>query len=185
MKKRINLITKQKKYKSVEKFFGNLRYGTFISVGLFAVISLGIFILLTAQKNDVTKLNNEKQELYSYVTANKEAEAKYVYFRNKQKQISDILKDDVNFYPYYQVLQSSLGESSSEAVLDALELDKSRVTKFTISFASYDILISYFKLFESQDFLKNFDELSVVKFNPIELSKDRYQLNFTGKFKHL
>lgn len=188
MKKRINLITKQKKYQDLERAFKKLRVASFIMVGVFVLVSLVVLAVLFLKKEEVDHQLSEKKALYDFVIQNKEEEAKFVYFRGKQNQIGTSLKGDVNFYPYYALLADSLSqsESSDSALLDSLTIKSDRKTRFTIAFKQFDTLVSRFKYFESDEFLNNFDQLSVVNFSPIEQAEAKeYRLNFEGKFKEI
>lgn len=190
MKKHINLVIKQKKYQDLEKAFKKLKMVAIILVGIFIGLSILFLGFLYVKKTELEKIQTEEQSLYDYINTNKEAEAKFSLFRGKEQQINTILKKDVNFYPYYNLLVESLSKSdnsgSNSATLDSLSINSERQAKFTVAFNTFDELISQFKYFESEAFLTNFTQLSVVNFNPVEQAKaSTYRLNFEGTFKQI
>jgi len=87
-----------------------------------------------------------------------------------------------------------LNTSTDSATLDSIEIDKTRSTSFVIKFKDYETMISFLKYVESEEFLKNFDELSmaslslnrdVVVVSTARYANKNFQLQFKGKFKEL
>lgn len=183
--KRINLLIKQTKYLRLERIFSSLKLAIVFVIVLFLLTYAAASSLLFKQKQTISELNAQKKSLLELLLANKEVEAKFVYFRNKQKQLSDILKDDVNFYPYYQLLTDSLKKSTPEARLDTVVIDKSKAVNFTVSFNDFASMLSFFKFAESDDFLKNFNLLILSNFSTVQTTKSSYQLVFRGSFSQL
>ncbi len=181
MKKGINLLVKQQKYLNLEKAFNNLK---FLVVGLFVIFigsNLLLFFLLNRQKDTIEKLTLNKKELLDYLFQHTQVEAKFVYFRNKERQVSDILKQDVNFYPYYELLTNNLA-SVPQAILETVTIDKLKATTFIVSFPDYSSMLVFFKIAESDTFLKNFNRLVLSQFTNTIGAGQRYQLIFKGSF---
>ncbi len=105
--------------------------------------------------------------------------------RDKQKQISLYLKNDVNFFPYYNLLNDSLKSSSPEAQLDSVLIDRSKEADFSVAFVDFPSLLSFLKFAESEVFLKNFTDLSLKGFNLGTQQNKSLKLTFNGIFKDI
>ena len=185
MKRRINLLSKQEKYLKLEELFSKLRFVILIMGVIVFIADIVFFAILIGQKKDLDNRLNEKKSLLQFLVANKEVEAKFVYLRNKETQIATDLKNDVNFYPYYNLLNNSLKSSSPAASLDYVTIDKTKEVDFTVGFTDFSALSSFFKLAESDNFLKNFTILNLEGFNTVSQGQKGYSLNFKGKFIEL
>ncbi len=185
MKKRINLILKQKQYQHLEHLFQYVRRAVIVVFVLFLASSVVYFVILLNKQTRIKALTAEKKALLSNLLENKEIEAKFVYFNTKEKNITSILKNDVNFYPYYSLLVDSLKSSSPQATLENVLIEKTKSTQFLLSFPKYDSLLSFFKFIESEDFLKNFNELHLVSLSTAGRGTGDIRMNFSGKFIEL
>lgn len=187
MKKRINLLKANKSFVDKEAVFLKIKNSVIVFFFLMLLMNLFLYFLLARQNESISQRAGLKKGLVEFFIQNKEADAKFAYFRNKEKQLTDFLTEDVNFYPYYNLLKASLDNFAVGAQLDTVMIDKTKSTKFTISFENYDNLLSFLKFAESEDFLKNFNQLSLINFskNDTQLTKNDYRLNFTGKFINL
>lgn len=182
MKKRINLLSKQKKYLNFENLLQRLRL-TILIIGILVLfLDIGFFAILIKQRSELDSVNEQKKSLLTFLVANKEAEAKFIYLRTKESQVSNFLKNDVNFFPYYNLLNESLQSASPQARLDSVLINKDRATEFTVGFDDFVALSSFFKFTESPVFLDNFSELTLGGFNILQQEKKTYQLSFKGKF---
>lgn len=187
MKKRINLLRGYRAFNDNEGIFAKIRSLIVFFFSLILIVNLIIFYLLFKQNQNIAEYAEQKKLFAEYFIQNKEAEAKFTYFRNKEKQLKDILKQDVSFYPYYNLLKESLENFAVGAILNSVTIDKTKSANFSISFENYENLIAFLKYAESDDFLKNFNQLSMVNFskNELQLTKKDYRLNFKGKFINL
>lgn len=193
MKKRINLLTKHEKYRTIEEVFQKLRWLLGLLTGGFFVAYAFLFLFLSQQRTKINTLLAEKQTLLGFLLQNKEVEAKFIYFSGKYKQLNSILKDDVNFYPYYNLLNESLKSASPTPSLSSLVINKDKTTTFTLTFDDLNSLVSFLKFTESDVFVKNFSELTLISFasdqksiNKSTVSKNlNYKLDFKGKFKEV
>jgi len=186
MRKRINLLTKQKKYLQEEKLFYYLRIASYITAVIFFIFFIVNLLFLAQNKKNLDLKKKEKEMYLQFLLKNKEVEAKFVYFQNKSSQVKNILKNDVNFYPYYILLKESLKYASPEPVIESISINKDRTTSFVLGFDSTSQLLVFFKLAESPEFLKNFSELSLHQFS-LEENKEvkNYKLGLLGKFNLL
>lgn len=186
MKKHINLITKQRKYYQADAIIRYFRIVITALGAIFIVVNLIFFIILYREQSSVETLLNDKKNLLDYLIKNKESEARFIFFNTKEKQVATILKGDVNFYPYYNLLSDSLKRASPEGELQALILDKDKAVSFTIGFKDYPSLISFFKFMETDEFLKNFTDLTLQSVDVGKVtSNDSYLLNLKGTFTEL
>lgn len=184
MKKGINLLKTHKRYIQIEKIFKKLKATVIALFLIFLTFYLLFYYFLAQQKKKINQLSSQKKELLKFFLQNKELEAKFIFFNNKQKQIDEILKEDVNFFPYYNLLTDSITISSNRARLESIVIDKSKSVNFTLSFESYSDLLSFLRFAESEDFLKNFKQLLLINFskNALQETKNDYKLIFSGKF---
>ena len=187
MKKRINLLKTQKRFINIENAFRKLKTITIVLFFIFLTVYLAFFYLLAKQKQSIDALLSQKEGLIEFFIQNKEVEAKFVYFRNKQRQLTDILKEDVNFFPYYNLLGESINTFTTGARLESVLIDKAKSVKFSVSFESYVDLIDFLRYAESEDFLKNFNQLTLINFSNTDAQETRKDLilNFSGNFINL
>ncbi|MBI3620196.1 hypothetical protein HY214_03590 [Candidatus Roizmanbacteria bacterium] len=185
MKHRINLIIKQKKYVYIERIFRNIRVAILLLAVVLLIMNVAFLMALRNQNDSIRALNEQKKEALEYLLTKKDVEAKFVFFNTKEKQISEILKNDVNFYPYYNLLVKSLDISSSAASLQTLTIDKYRKTKFSLKFNDYESFIAFFRVIEDDKLLQNFANLNLVSLNINGQNAGGYTMNFKGEFTQL
>jgi len=188
MKKRINLLTKQIEYRGLEAFFQALRIYILVFFGIFIVAFSLVFFFLYKQSVANRKLQIEKADLLQYLVSQKEAEAKFVYFNSKYSQIKNYLKNDVNFEPYYKLLNDSLKLASPEPELENLKIDKKKAFSFDLNFSNMENLLVFLKFAESKKFINNFEKLTLIGFSIDQKTKQKassYQLLFEGTFKEI
>ncbi len=182
MKTGINLITKKRQYLIYESFFSKLRISLFLGLVIFFIYIFFVFTLLISKNNYFNKLRYEKNRLEAYLKENSQVEKEFIYFRNKQTQIEDILKTDVNFIPYYNLVRDSLQSATPEPQLDSVIIDKDRSINFTLNFQDSPSLINFLKFAENDSFLHNFDKLLISQFSIIQdRQTTNYKLNLIGK----
>lgn len=198
MKKRINLFSRKKRFNAFAAVAAKVKKaGTIAGVLLFGVF---IFVIIQtfsvrSQLQDLTK----KKQLYLTVLSDeKDTEANIRYFKGKQTQLVNFEKDDARFVPYYSVLLGVLHTSSTQsAALDTVEIDHNRNTSFIVKFNDNKSMLSFLKYVESDEFLNNFESLSLESLSlSMEVKSDtanayakkssrNFQLQFEGKFKEL
>jgi len=187
MKNRINLFKRKPKLDYISAHAP--KFKRYLSVS--GVLLFLFFLFLMSQ---VISLNRSQQELLAkketylrYLLTEKDIEANMRYFKSKQTQVNTFLKDDAHFVPYYQVLKKSLEDTSKDVVLDTIDIDKSRNTRFIVKFKDYNEMLSFLRYIESDVFLKNFLTLSLQSFtlNQKQATGGQYQLELQGVFKEL
>lgn len=186
MKKRINLLTKHEKYIKIENIFSKIRIFTIVITTIFFLTNLLLFSLLINAQQEIKQLNLKKEELLKFMIDNADIEAKYKIFSIKYSSLKDILAQDVNFFPYYNIINESLKASTTDAIIKSIEIDKDKQTTFSVSFATFEEMINFLTNIENPDFTKNFQSLTLKSFSLIqgkEINKNEYLLNFEGKFK--
>jgi len=187
MKNRINLF----KRKPQQDYFS-------ANAPLFKKYLTGIgvlfFIFFIFLINQVFQLNRTQQDLIkkketylTYLINDKDTEANMRYFISKDTQLNGFLKEDAHFLPYYQVLKKSFEETSNNAVLDTIDIDKDRNTRFIVKFDSSEAILSFLRYVEAEEFLKNFSVLTLQSFNlnAQDAQTNKYQLELVGVFKEI
>ncbi len=187
MKNRINLFKRKPQQDFISVNAPRFkRYLTIMGVAVFL-----LFIFLIVQ---VLQLNSQQQNLIQkketylkYLLDEKDTEANMRYFKSKQTQLNTFLKGDANFLPYYSVLKKSIDETGANAILDTIDIDKNRNTRFVVKFTNSDEMLLFLKYIEGEDFLKNFATLSLQSFtlNKQGGADSGYQLELQGVFKEL
>ncbi|MBI4974046.1 hypothetical protein HZC27_05550 [Candidatus Roizmanbacteria bacterium] len=195
MKKRLNLFNRKKRFDFFSAYANKVKqYGSVIGVILFLVFIFTI-IQTIAVRGQVQSLTKSKQKYLALLINDKDIEANTRYFKGKQTQLLKYEKDDANFLPYYSVLVSALSSSSQSATLDSIEIDKNRDATFIVKFKDYDGMVQFLKYVESEEFLNNFEALSMASLNLSRASgsttkvqsavNKNYQLQFKGRFKEI
>ena len=185
MKKGINLLVKQEQYLKFENAFKQLKVVLVVFCLVAVVEYLGLYLVVHRQKQKADELQSANRSLLAFLVQNKEVEANISYFSGKEKQLSSILKSDVNFYPYYQLLTDSLHLHAPEAKLTALTIDSTRSSTFTLEFPNFQSLLTFFRFAESESFLNNFNSLIMSNFTATPGSNQSYQLVFKSVFKQI
>ena len=187
MKNRINLFKQKPQLDFVTINASKIK--TYLTGGGVMIFLLFLFLmnqvfLLDAQQQDLLK---KKETYLKYLLDEKDIEANMRYFKSKQTQLNKFLKEDANFHPYYEVLLNSIGETSSNAVLDTIDIDKNRTTRFVVKFTNDEEMLAFLNNIESEGFLKNFISLSLQNFslNKQASKTSRYELELKGVFKEL
>jgi len=192
--KRINLFAKQKKYVQIEKYFTWFRFFSIGLVAAFVLFSAYSFISLSSQQRKLKNLDLARKQYLDFLIRNNEIEAKFIFYKNKNEEFNKIIANDVNFLPYYQVLNESLKFSTSAALLNSLTINKDRSAEFSILIENYDIAFEFIKYSETETFLKNFDALTLIEFSSQLNTKAQTEdnnkkrlitLTFKGKFRKL
>lgn len=187
MKTRINLFRRKPQQDFISTHAPQAkRTLNFLGVFLFFVF---VFLIIQVVNLDTAQqeLLQKKETYLKYLLDEKEAEVNVRYFKSKQTQMNTFLKNDANFLPYYTVLKQSLDEAESKPILDTIDIDKDRNTRFIVRFTNYDEMDLFLKYIESEVFLKNFSSLSLQTFsiNKQTVSGNRFELELKGKFKEL
>jgi len=189
MKKRINLLQHRFKEKSNEHIYQIVKKFSSIASLLLFIIFLVVSVLFVQLSQSRKKTELEKQQLLTYLLQQKELEAKIMYFKQKQTQLDNYVKNDARFIRYYKVLNTSLSYATNSPILVSVEIDKDRNTSFTVRVQDVGSAVSFLKYVESQQFLQFFNDLSLTHFNLLEPDYKRksssYEFAFRGQFNLL
>lgn len=185
MKKYINLLTTKKDYKEKEQFFLILRKISFVLI--FFTFILLITILLFQQKinSQYQKLLLEKENYLQQLLSKKEIEKKVIYINEKGVTFNKILKEDVDFLPYYQTLIDYFPASSQSATIKSISFNNKKEVKIVVNFINEQELYQFLDHLEEDKFLNLFSNLFLNSFNLSEKEKKFYQLILEGQFKPL
>lgn len=184
-KNKINLIINREDYQKYENYFYYLKIAFFGFFMLFFIIFLAFLIILKKINYQLKTLELKKKTLLEYLKEKTTDTAKINYIEKKYRDLKTYLKDDAYSSPYYSLLNSALLESSQSAELKSFNINKNREVDFTLSFADFNDLRSFFKFIESKTFLDNFETISLKTLNlfgATELKKENYELSFKGRF---
>lgn len=186
-KTKLNLLSNRVNYQRIEKLFSYIRILFYFELGLLVLLFSFFFFSLISQTRSVNQLLEQKKELLASLKNKEGDEAKLLYIQNKYQNVQTFLKDDANSLPYYNLLNSALSQSTGSATLKSFLISKNRDVSFTVSFANLDELLSFFRFIESEDFLKNFEKVSLKNFSAIGDSKikQNFELAFVGRFIEL
>lgn len=183
MKNGINLFPKKSPSESSIKTQAKIRVYASVFGVVFFIIFLAIIFLQIDAKRKLAVKNQEKQTLLQFLLSHKNTEAKTIYFVNKKNQLKTFLKDDSEFLPYYNLLNDSLSHSEEKPAIQAMTIDKTKKTTFSVRFANYTSAYAFLKYLESDQFLKNFSELNLTSFSLAdETNSEGYLLQFSGEF---
>lgn len=185
MRKRINLLYKKKDYQNIERIFINLRKFTFALGAVSILLLLIIFVLKTGAKSKYEEKLSTKQQHLTQLLAKKDIETKAIYFNEKSTVLKSYLKDDINFLPYYQQLQTYLPVSTDYTSIELINFDNERNVEIVLSFPNYDDFYQHLSRFENEQFLGIFENLMIDSFTLSEEKSQSYQLKLIGKFKPL
>jgi hypothetical protein len=185
MKKHINLLIQKNDYKKKETIFYRLRIITGV-LAIISIISLFIIFFLQQQINsEYQKLLSKKEDYLRQITKKKEIEKQILYFNEKSNVFKQILKNDVNFLPYYRILRAYLLVSTESADINFIKYDNKKTVEFVLSFSNYIEMYNSLSNFEDKKFLTIFDNLILNSINFSEMKTKNYQLSLKGRLKQL
>lgn len=182
-------------YQKIEKYFIQLR-SIVLVFSVFIFIGVSLFYLIIRQKNQrLDSLLEKKKVLLESLQNKKDNEAKLIYAHKKYEAMTEFLKDDALFAPYYDRLSSTLTISTESSQIRSFAIDQQRNIQFKINFTNYQKMTEFFKFIESDKFLKDFESLSLKSFSALNSSTssesanidkpDKYELVFFGKFREI
>lgn len=187
-KTKLNLLSNRENYQRIEKLFSYIRILFYLELGILVLFFAFFFLSFVSQSHAINQLLDQKKALLDSLKSKEGDEAKLLYIQDKYQNLQTFLKDDANSLPYYNLLNSALSRSTESATLKSFLISKNRDVTFTVSFANLDELLRFFRFIESEDFLKNFEQVSLKNFSAIggdSKAKQNFELAFTGRFIEL
>ena len=186
MKKRINLLTRQKSYLKIEIAFKTIRQLTYIAIVLFGIFLLVFSFFRQTQKQEFEKTLKEKQNLINYFKQNQTYEAELGYFIKKYKQFKNYYEEDQrnSLLPYYELLSETL-KTASGAALNTISMDNNLNTQIGVDFASYNNLMKFIEFVQADNFLDKFDVLTLNNFSLASEQDKNISLSLSGKLKKI
>lgn len=185
-KTKINLLSDRQDYSKLERYFVALRWTVLGYAVVFFAVVIGIAVFLLNQNSQLTDLANKKKTYLTSLGIQKNEEAKLVFISKKMGAYNEFIKDDAQFVPYYTLLTDTLKSGSQSAILSSFNIEKQRVVDFKLSFKQLEDMLESFKFIESDQFLKNFEQLTLTQFNSqTQNTQKTYDLSFSGKFIQL
>lgn len=136
------------------------------------------------------RLENDRIDLQisdnqKIIIKNAEVKTGINYFNQKNNLLSDILKNDVNFLPYYNKLNEFIPVSTEEATISNVNFDNKRQIGFTLNFNSYEEFVGFLGALQDKSFLEIFDKLTLESFSIREGELVKYSLQLVGTMKPL
>jgi len=185
MKRYINLLTQRKDYQKKEKFFSRFRRMTTL-LGVVTILFLIIVFAIEEKiKKEYQTLLAKKQDFLNQLISKKDVEKQIIYFNEKSNFFNKVLKEDINFLPYYRVLKTYLPVSTQSADISMIKYNNTKKVEFVLTFSNYQDLYNSLSNLENEKFLNLFDELTLNSINLSETKIRNYQLSFRGRFKPL
>lgn len=183
-KNRINLLVNREDYRKYENYFEQLKLLVAVLTVILFIFFIFFYLFLKNKFNLYEEMNLQKKTYLQLLAERKNDEAKINYIQKKYSDLNIFLKDDAASAPYYELLSDAIRDSSESANLKSFEIDKNRMSSFTISFSTFDTLMNFLKFAESKTFIKNFENISLKSFVIIgdKEKKESYELSFSGKF---
>lgn len=183
MKKRINLFSKKKQQEPIPTLAITMRSYGILFTSITVVLAIISGIILYFQYQQLRQLEDEVAQLQQFISSDAQIQGNIVFFVNKKEQLRKFLQDDADFEKYYTLLQNQLSQSGADTKLETMSLDLQGNTNFTIQFTEFDSSQRLLDLFESREFLDNFEILKLQSFMVGQQSTGVFELKFGGKFK--
>ncbi len=191
-KKRINLLVNREDYQKYENYFEQLKLSAAVLTVVLFMLFISFYLFLKNKFNLYENMNLQKKTYLQLLTERRADEAKINYIQKKYLDLKTFLKDDASSAPYYELLSNAIKDSSTlltinsseSASLKSFEVNKNRITSFTIIFSDFNKLMDFLKFAESQTFINNFENISLKNFVVVgdKEKKESYELSFSGKF---
>jgi len=185
MRKRANLLLQKKDYFKLEKYFYYFR-GFTVGFGIVSIIILIIIVyMMISLRLENDRINLQISDNQKYINKNADIKTGINYFNQKNNLLSEILKNDVNFLPYYNKLNEFIPVSTEEATISNVNFNNKREIGFTMNFNSYEEFISFLGALQDRAFLEIFDKLTLESFSIREGELVKYALTLVGIMKPL
>lgn len=187
MKKHINLLHKNKKYREKEKSFYYLRRITVI-VGVVTVcLVVVVFFISSAKRQEHSVLLISKERYLKELLTLKDSQEKVAYVGDKTEYLKSIAKKDSNFTAYYSILKQSLFDvvdttSTSSALIEDMHFDSKQTIEFKINIFNDEALATFLGILESDNFINYFQTLELTKLTSAR-EGNIYALKIKGVFK--
>jgi hypothetical protein len=185
MKKHINLLLKRPGYKKIELFFDYFKIVT-IFIGFCSFASAFVlFLVVNSARAEYNSLLVQKQQYLQDINQKQDIEKKALYINQKSSTVNTILKNDLNFLPYYTLLQQYLPLDSNAASIESIEYNNKREVEIILAFNNYAEFYNSLANLQDQKFLSIFESLKLESFTITEEKNNIYRLSLKGKFKQI
>lgn len=182
MKKKINLLVSRQDSVLIVKKVRFIR-NIITVISLSTLILLLFFLFFLFLFNSETKsLMTKKEALLEEIKDNALIDKKIELFTQYANEINILKQSDVNFLPYYKILIDSLSSATESAQLSSITVDNKRNVAMKLNFISYDSLMSFTNVLQSQEFLNKFQSLNLESFSLLNGDMINYSLIVKGTF---
>ncbi len=180
MRKKINLLLTKKDYQKNEKHFGYFRTLTVIFGAISFVCLLIVFFNSNSLDTNISKLEIEKETYVKEMIKRTDQEAKINLFTDKNNYLKNVIQNDVNFVPYYDLIKKNLPISTDSARIEKIDFNNKKEIIMVLSFADYEAFYNFIGHLQDKSFLNIFKRLTLDSFTISEQSGNNYQLTFKG-----
>lgn len=184
MSQAINLLRKRQLYKHKEKIFAIFRLMTVVFGGFCVGALVMMFYLKTNAQLKNKALLGKKEQYLTELLTKKDVEKQVLYFNDKSIAFDKILKEDVNFLPYYRLLSSRLPTATGAATLSDVTYNNKGEVSFALTFPDYNSFYNVLNDFQNQSFLNIFEKLSLGSFKVgNESGTTEYKISLQGNLE--
>ncbi len=182
----INLIKNNESVYKLQQNFRLFRLGSYVYIGIFCLVTIGVFSVFVQKNSDLDRLLITKAQLLNQLQSTQSNEARLILLSKKLNNYNQFSKDDARFIPYYNLLLQVLKTSSQSARLAQFRVDKKRNAQFAFAFTNEQQLSESFTFIESNEFLDKFAELRLKNFSDTSTGgSSRFELSFDAVFKEM
>lgn len=186
MKQRINLFdyyhTSANKNAKVIK---QIRFYCVTTTVILVIIFAALFIARFELNRRIKSLQKEEGIIIANIVNSQNKDSSLEQLVARKELIQTYLKDDVQFTPYYRLVQTFLANKPN-VQLSNFSLNNKRETEFSFTVSDYDSYKALIQELEKSAFVKNFNELEMSGV-AIEktIPEDGLGINFSGTFKEI
>lgn len=186
MKKHINLISNQIKLETNKKYVFYLKFLRFINWLLLFVL-LGIFLTYFIINKHYEEKIVLKEKLLLEAKNLSKNESKLKYLAYKLNYLKSVLKDDIYLNNFNATFLEQLNKFGINYQISDFNFDNNGKFFINITLLSYNDLVDFIDLIETNEFRKNFTSLIVNSFKietNVELrTEKKFNLSLEGKLK--
>lgn len=186
----INLFRKKNQAIIVSTGMRQTKKITLRVILLLLVIMVSMYGLRTWIQEQINTLERQKDLYATFIDNNKDIEKEIILLHKRKEYLKRVLKDDINFRPYYTILNGIVDQpegatASNSSVIQNIEFSYDTSTTITFESANEESSWQLIRRLESSETIGQFDQLVINGIVYNGLQEDHYQLYAEGKLKNL
>lgn len=186
----INLFRKKNQAIIVSTGMRQTKKITLRVILLLLVIMVSMYGLRAWIQEQINTLERQKDLYATFIDNNKNIEKEIILLHKRKEYLKRVLKDDINFRPYYTILNGIVDQpegatASNSSVIQNIEFSYDTSTTITFESANEESSWQLIRRLESSETIGQFDQLVINGIVYNGLQEDRYQLYAEGKLKNL